>query len=227
MLTKILMGSDDEATNPTLSGGHIDLLAQRGWQRTLADGETLYCPGDRHEHFFVVLGGKVLIVDGDGAAACIVAEQGPGKFLGEYGLLVGGRGLMTNVASGTTRLLCVPVTRLLDVVASDAVLSETILRALLLRRAILVGEGLGVKILGDPAEPYTRELAEALARWRVPYSLIDAADAHDSTGSVLRQFAVSPQDLPLVALGQRVLRRASRSRRGRLRRFRRTRDRHR
>ena len=87
MLTRILMAPDDEATNPTLSGDHLDLLAQHGSQRTLADGETLYRPGDRHENFYVVLDGQVLIVDGDGAAACVLAVQGQGKFLGEYGLL--------------------------------------------------------------------------------------------------------------------------------------------
>jgi thioredoxin reductase (NADPH) len=209
MRRQILMAPDDEATNPTLSGEQIALLARRGHEQVLADGEVLYRPGDRYEQFYVVLEGEILVVDGEGEMARVLAEQAPGKFLGEYGLLVGGPGLMTNVARGATRLLCVPIPALLDLVGGHAVLSETILRALLMRRAILVGQGLGVKVLGDPRDAYTRRLAELLTRWRVPHCLVEAGGADGSAMSLLPGFAVSPQDMPLVALGQRVLRRPS------------------
>src|SRR5215467_2260509 len=98
MRRQILMTPDDEATNPTLSGEQIALLARRGQETLLVDGEVLYRPGDRYEHFYVVLEGKILIVNGEGEEARVLAEQESGKFLGEYGLLVGGHSLMTNVA---------------------------------------------------------------------------------------------------------------------------------
>jgi thioredoxin reductase (NADPH) len=207
MRRSILMSPDDEATNPTLSAAQIALLARSGKELTLKDGAVLYRPGDSYEHFYVVLEGEILIVDTQAKHPRILAEQGPGKFLGEYGLLVGGLGLMTNLARGSARVLRLPVARLLELVANDAVLSELILRALLMRRAILVGEGLGVKILGDPRDDHTRTLVEMLTRWLVPHSVMALEDRAADTFPP--ELSVGPGDLPLVVLGQRVLRHPS------------------
>lgn len=206
---EILMEDDDEATNPTLSEEHLALLRARGHERILGDGELLYRPGEAHVYFYGVLDGEILIVDGDGQDASVVAELGRGKFLGEYGLLVGGLGLLTNVARGTTRLLCVPIPALLELVAGHAVLSETILRAFLLRRAILVGRGLGVKVLGNPRDLQTRVLLDFLARSRVPYKLVEIDEAAAGESMLLPNFAAGVRDMPLVILGGRVLRRPS------------------
>src|SRR5215469_13578553 len=200
------MEDDDEATNPTLSEDHLTLLRARGHERILDDGELLYRPGEAHEYFYAVLDGKILIVDDDGQDASVVAELRRGKFLGEYGLLVGGLGLLTNVASGTTRLLGVPIPALLELVAGHAVLSETILRAFLLRRAILVGRGLGVKVLGNPRDLQTRRLLDFLARSRVPYKLVEIDQAAEES-TLLPHFAAGARDMPLVILGSRILRR--------------------
>jgi thioredoxin reductase (NADPH) len=203
------MEDDDEATNPTLSEEHLAQLGARGEERTLTDGEVLYGPGEPHEHFYVVLDGEILIIDGETEEGRVIAELGRGKFLGEYGLLVGGLGLMTNVARGKARLLCVPIAVLLDVVASDAVLSDTILRAFLLRRGILVDRGLGVKVFGDPRDPETRRLLDFLARSRVPHGLLEIEDADAGPSTLLSHFTAGEQDTPLVVLGGRVLRRPS------------------
>jgi hypothetical protein len=122
---EILMEDDDEATNPTLSEEHLALLGARGEERVLANEELLYRPGEPYEHVYVVLDGEILILDGEREDARVIAELGRGKLLGEYGLLVGGMGLVTNVAGRGTRLLCLPIPMLLELVASDAVLSET------------------------------------------------------------------------------------------------------
>jgi CRP-like cAMP-binding protein len=106
MVREILMEPHDEAMNPTLSSAQRALLAGQGRELVLTDGEVVYHAGDPYQHFYVVLAGEILIVDGEPGeeGARILAEMGHGKFLGEYGVLVGGLGLMTNVARGATRL---------------------------------------------------------------------------------------------------------------------------
>ena len=199
----ILMDDDDQSTNPTLSAEQLALLGERGYERSLADGEVLYRAGEPYENFYVVLEGHVLIIDGDTNDGRVLAELGPGKFLGEYGVLVGGLGLMTNAANGCSRVLCLPIPELSRLVASHAVISELILRAFLLRRAILVGRGLGVKVFGDPRDSVSRSILDYLARNRVPHNLIETDETSLTT---LDAFAVTVRDLPLVALGGRVLR---------------------
>jgi hypothetical protein len=48
MLRQILIVADAQATDPMSSGEQIALLARRGQERMLADGEVLYLPGDRY-----------------------------------------------------------------------------------------------------------------------------------------------------------------------------------
>lgn len=192
--SEYLMRGDDSAANPALSEEEIALLAPLGRERSLVDGEILYEPGDPLEAFYVVLAGEIWIEDGPPEQRYVVSRQRRGQFLGEYGLLTCGPAYMTNAAHGPTTLLCVPVTALLEIIAGQQVLSETILRALLIRRGVLVGERLGVRVVGSNASPSTRRVVEFLARNRIPHGLDDIDSSDDQI---------------LVALGNRVLRNPS------------------
>jgi CRP-like cAMP-binding protein len=124
-----LMRGDDAAANPALSEEEIASLGARGTERRLRDTEVLYQPGELLDVFYVVLEGEIWIEDGRGDDLRVVSRQRRGNFLGEHGLLTGGPAYMTNAAHGDTTLLCVPVPELLEVVAHQPVLSETIMRA--------------------------------------------------------------------------------------------------
>jgi thioredoxin reductase (NADPH) len=63
--------------------------------------------------------------------------------------------------------------RLRELVANDAALGDLILRALLLRRSILLGLGTGFRIVGSRFSPDTRRLREFAARNRLPHRWID------------------------------------------------------
>jgi CRP-like cAMP-binding protein len=97
----------------------LALLGARGEERVLADEELLYRPGEPYELVYVVLDGEILILDGKRDDARVIAELGRRKFLGAYGLLVGGMGLVTHGAGRSTRLLCPPIPMLLELVATS------------------------------------------------------------------------------------------------------------
>ena len=49
----------------------------------------LFCEGDRDCGFFVVLEGKVAVVQETAADPRLIAVHGPGRFLGDLALLTG------------------------------------------------------------------------------------------------------------------------------------------
>jgi thioredoxin reductase (NADPH) len=204
-LHEILLRDDDGAANPRLTDVDVELLGVRAKVIELADEQVLYHAGQIPAGFYVVRSGSIGIEDRDDGRRRVLAELNPGNFLGELGLLTGGLTLLTNVARGPTTLLCVPLDALREVVAANEQLSETILRAFLMRRATLVGHGIGVRVVGDPAAPATRRTIDFLSRNRVPHALIELAATPESA-VLLHSFGATAEHTPLVLLGDRILR---------------------
>ena len=94
---------DLDGAFPRLSERQLQTLAAHGERRQARPGEVLYREGDERCDFFVVLEGKVAIIDGFGGAGRVVAVHGPGRFLGELGLLTGQAAFLTAVVGGTGR----------------------------------------------------------------------------------------------------------------------------
>ena len=86
--------------------------------------------------------------------------HGPGRFLGELGLLSGQAAFVTTAAVRDAEILAVPVERLRHRVARDTVLGDLILRAYLHRRSMLIGLGAGFRIIGSRYSPETRRLRD-------------------------------------------------------------------
>ena len=71
---------------PRLSVEQIERLATQGQRRATRAGDVLYREGDHQCDFYVILDGSVAIVtDHGGPAEHVLAEHGPGRFLGELG----------------------------------------------------------------------------------------------------------------------------------------------
>jgi thioredoxin reductase (NADPH) len=195
---------------PRLSQEQIDRLAAHGERRRVDAGEVLYREGDRSCDFYVVLEGKVAIVEAEGTdQERIVAVHGPRRFLGELGLLTGQTVLLTAVVREPGEVLVVPVAQLRALVASDQALGDLILRALLLRRELLIGLGTGFRIIGSRFSDDTRRLREFAARNRLPHHYIDV-ERDPSAEALLRDLHVGPHETPVVILrGSQVLRNPS------------------
>jgi thioredoxin reductase (NADPH) len=194
---------------PRLDDAQIAVLADRGTKRATHAGEVLYAQGERTQEFFVILSGMVAIVDGADGEEQIVRVHGPGRFLGELGMLEGQPAYVGAVVAEPGEVLALPVSALVELVTSDPVLGDLILRAYLIRRSLMIGMGSGLRIVGSCFSPDTKRLLEFAARNRLPHKLIDL-EKDEQAEVLLRRFGVAVEETPVViAPGAAVLRNPS------------------
>jgi thioredoxin reductase (NADPH) len=185
---------------PRLSDAQVDMLAAQGERRPTKAGDVLFREGDKEYDFFVVLAGKVAMVEDDEPGQRLIAVHGHGRFLGELSLLSGQAAPYTAVVREPGEVLRVPVGRLREMAVANPALGDLLLRAYLMRRSILIGLGAGFRILGSRYSPDTRRLREFAARNRLPHRWLDLED--DPAAEVLlRELGVAPQETPVVVWG--------------------------
>jgi thioredoxin reductase (NADPH) len=200
---------DLQGAYPRLSDAQIAALAALGQRRPTQAEQVLFAQGDRDCDFFVVLDGKVAVVEGRGTPEeRIIGVHGHGRFLGELSLLTGLGCFYSAVTIEAGEVLAVPVDRLRQLVARDPAFGDLILRAYLLRRSILIGLGVGLRIIGSRYSPDTRRVRDFAARNRLPYRWLDL-ETDPSAEALLTQLGLAPQDTPLVILHGQLLRNPS------------------
>jgi thioredoxin reductase (NADPH) len=199
--------ADTYGAYPRLSEGHIAKLTAVGRRSRVTRKETLFLAGDRNSEFFVVLEGLVAVVeDYGGAQPRVIGVHGPGRFLGELGLLTGEAAYYGAVAATDSQVLAVPVDRLKELIATDPPLGDVILRAYLIRRSLLVGLGVGIRIVGSRYSPDARRLRDFAARNRLPAQWLDLED-DPGAEALLSELGVTPEETPIVILyGRQLLR---------------------
>ncbi|HKR50085.1 MAG TPA: FAD-dependent oxidoreductase [Pseudonocardiaceae bacterium] len=198
-----------EGAYPRLDQAQLDTLEPYGERRPIHAGEVLYAEGDPSESFYVILAGRVAMVEGYGTDdQRVVRVHGPGRFLGELSLLTGQTEFFTAVALEDGEVLVVPFDGLRAVVSRDPALGDDILRACLVRRTLAIGLGVGFRIIGSRYSQDTRRLRDFTMRNRLPHRFIDLED--DPTAeNLLCQFGIGPDETPVVVWRDRVLRNPS------------------
>jgi thioredoxin reductase (NADPH) len=191
---------------PRLSDDQIATLKAGGTSRAVTRGETLVREGTRTNNFYVILTGKVAIVTTDEWGEChILRVHGPRRFLGELGDLEGQAAFYTAEVVEEGEVLVVDAQLVRTLVAHDLVLSDLILRAYLLRRALLIEDGSGFRIIGSCFSPDTTGLREFATRNRLPHRWIDL-ERDKEAERLLRRFGIAPHDTPVVIWGGEILR---------------------
>ncbi|MGW6357673.1 FAD-dependent oxidoreductase [Streptomyces sp. NPDC055092] len=195
---------------PRLTPEQLQVLAAHGERRRTAEGEVLYREGEPFREFLAILSGTIEILhDHGGPDERTVAVHGPGRFLGELGLLEGQAAFDTAVVREAGEILAVPVERQRALVGRDPVLGDLILRAYLGRRYLLIGLGAGFRILGSCYSPDTLRLREFAARNRLPHRWLDLEKDKEAE-ALLRRFSIRPEETPVVLWkGEWVLRNPS------------------
>jgi thioredoxin reductase (NADPH) len=198
---------DSHGGYPRLSDEQIATLSVHGGRRRAEAGEVLFHEGDERYDFYVVLEGRVAILQGSDQIddETLIAVHGPHRFLGELSLLTGQAAFFSAVALEPSELLVIPVERLRQLVTQDTALGDLILRAYLIRRELLIGLGVGFRIVGSHFSPDARRLREFAARNRLPHRWIDVED-DPAAEAMLRSLGIAPKDTPVVIWGRDVLR---------------------
>lgn len=195
---------------PRLTPEQLEYLTAHGERRRTAEGEVLYREGQPIREFLAILSGTVEILHVHGGPGeRTVAVHGPGRFLGELGLLEGQAAFDTAVMRQAGEILAVPVERQRTLVGRDPVLGDLILRAYLHRRYLLIGLGAGFRILGSCYSPDTLRLRDFAARNRLPHRWVDLEKDKEAE-ALLRRFAIRTEETPVVLWeGDKVLRNPS------------------
>src|SRR3954462_3375334 len=201
---------NDDRTWPTLTGGQLERIAAHGRTRKVERGEVLIALSKKIPLFFVVKTGTIEAVQPTRTGDLIVTVLTAGEFSGEVSILSGRRSLVTLRVGEPGELVELGRDALLQLVQTDAELSEIFVRAFLLRRVALIERGRGdVVLVGSNHSSDTLRIKEFLTRNAHPYSMIDP-DKDSDVQELLDHFQFSIAEIPvLICRGVTVLRNPS------------------
>ena len=201
---------DPDVANPTLGEAEIQALEPFGTRVRLHDGDPLLQAGVRRGGFFVVLEGAVEVLDRTGDTPRPIAVHGAGQFTGDIDILTRRASLVSACARGDTELLRVGSSDVRRIISTQPALGDTLLRAFIARRELLVSLGLsGIRLLGTQGSRDAFALRELLTRNQVPFTWIDV-DEEPGIGEMVQHLGIEREDLPALIIGDRpVLRKPS------------------
>jgi len=184
---------------PVLNEQELQRIKRFGELRTFEPGESLAAAGRRSAGVMVILSGSVKVFrrDVSGVEEHIVTYA-PGGFLGGLEQLSGRPSLVDAVAEGAVSALVIAPDRLRMLFISEAVLGERILRALILRRMLLLEAGAGGPVIvGSPDDRDVLRLEGFLRRNAHPQQTLKAGE--DPEANVLiERFHIEASELPVV-----------------------------
>ncbi len=203
------VGRDADVAWPLLDPSAVGEIAAFGSQVAVEAGQMLYRAGGEPPSFFVVIEGEVEIVR-EGDDEVVIAAHGPGRFVGELNLLTGQRPYLSARVSRAGRVLSVEPEQFRRLMDTKPDLSDTIFQAFVARRELLRSGGAAgaIRLIGSRFSPEALALRAFANRARLPHTWIYIEDL-DDVGAYLGGLGVAPEDVPVVVMGEVVLRRAT------------------
>ena len=185
---------------PSLSIGQFAILERYGEHRHIDAGTVLFMQGERHISMYVILSGKVEISRGSAVETHIIGTHGPGSFTGEAGTLAGRAAIASGRAVTDCEVIVIDESALRTLVISEADLSETIMRAYILRRmAFIADEGGGLMLIGSQDDAETLGLRSFLARNGQPSAYFDI-HLHPESAAMMARFGITADETPAVIM---------------------------
>lgn len=181
-----------------LTPEQVGRLRRFGEVRRYDDGDALLRAGETGHGLSVVLSGGVDVRMRQGGEENLIVTHRPGNFLGELAQLSGRPALVDAFAVGPTEVIAIPPHRLRAMLASEAVIGERIMRALILRRVGLIETGAGGPvIIGEDTNADVLRLENFLTRNGHPHSRLDP-QTDSCARTLVERFQVAPEELPIV-----------------------------
>jgi thioredoxin reductase (NADPH) len=184
---------------PRLDPAEIERVRRFGEVRTFATGERLETAGEVAPGFVVFLAGTVAVTHRDhlGADQPIVTYA-PGNFMGELAQLAGRPALVDAAALEPVEALIIPPERLRALMIAEAELGERIMRALILRRVLLLQTGAGGPIIvGRADNGDVLRLQGFVRRNGHPHQLLDP-ETDATAKALIERLHIDAGQLPIV-----------------------------
>jgi thioredoxin reductase (NADPH) len=184
---------------PVLEAQEVERMRRVGELRTFDKGEALATSGQRSPGVVVVLSGRVRVsrTDVSGVEEHIITH-GPGGFLGGLEQLAGRPSLVDARATEAVSALVIAPERLRTLFISEAILGERIMRALILRRMMLLEASAGGPVIvgyGDDRD--VLRLEGFLRRNAHPQQTFNAAVDLEAK-ALIERFHIDASQLPVV-----------------------------
>lgn len=192
------MAAIDEVAFPKLTDAEVALVKPLAKRCDFADGQIIFQAGHADVDLYVVESGRMVIrnpMDADR----VIATHEPGHFSGDIDLLTGRPVIVTAVAQGPTRLLCVPHSQLRALLNRVPTFGEKLILAFTRRRELLSRmDTLGLRVVGPGRCRDTNTVREFLYKNFVPFTWFDT-----ETEAGRRMFATlgSPRKSPVIDCG--------------------------
>jgi len=197
---------DPKHAFPTLTAAQIDRMAARGRRRPTTLGEVLYDAGDKSIPLFVVTSGELQVVRPE-PGDTLIATHARSQFSGECAVVTGRSSIFRVRVSEPGEVIQLDRDELLNLVQTDAELSEILLGAFLQRRLGLIAGSLGdVVVLGSMHDSGTLHVRQFLTRNGHPFRYVDL-DRDTDAQEMLDRFGAGVPGIPIVICrGQAILR---------------------
>jgi thioredoxin reductase (NADPH) len=194
---------------PKLADAQVERIATVGRKRKVAEGEMLIKQGDLAP-FFVVLSGRLDIIQPTDKGELTIVQHQPGEFTGELNMLTGRRSLVCARMGEAGEVLELSPEEMQAIVQTDVGISQVLMTAFIFRRLELIANHVGdVAVIGSPHSPGTLRIKEFLTRNGHPYTYLDL-DKDSGVQEMLDKFKVRVDEIPVVICrGSMVLRNPS------------------
>lgn len=191
-------GSRYHQVYPTLNDRQLIIVERYGERRKLKAGDVLYAEGERHIPMFAILSGTIEASRASFHGPEVLGQHGPGTFTGEVGTLAGRAAAATTRAVTDCEVLVIDEESLRSLVIAEAELSETIMRAFILRRvAFIQAQHAGLMLIGSRASAHTHHLRHFLSRNGQPTAYFDIVE-HAEAAELLTRYEATEADIPVV-----------------------------
>jgi thioredoxin reductase (NADPH) len=192
------MAQTEEVAFPRLTEAEVALVRPLARTCDYEDGQTVFHAGQADIDLFVVVSGKIEIQNPTDGHQVIVVHD-PGQFSGDIDVLTGRPVIVTAVARGATRLLCVPGNHLRALLNRVPSLGEKLMTAFTRRRELLSRSGtLGLRVVGPGRCRDTSMVREFLYKNFVPFTWFDT---ETEEGKLAQAALGSPQKTPAIECG--------------------------
>jgi thioredoxin reductase (NADPH) len=183
---------------PKLTQVQMDRLRHFGLVRDLDADAIVFEQGESHVPFFVLLSGRMAIVQPSAGTERVIVVHEAGEFTGETNMLSGGRTLVRGRMLTPGQVLEIAPAALRAIVQTEPELSDVLMRAFISRRLQLIEFGQGdVVVLGSRHSAATLQIREFLARNGHPFSYLDLERDLDAQ-QMLERFNICTEDVPVV-----------------------------
>ena len=183
---------------PYLTEAELAMVKPFATARDYADGETVFHVGQADIDLVIVESGEVEIRNPTDDHRVIVVH-GAGQFAGDIDVLTGRPVIVTAVARGKTRVLCIPGSQLRALLNRVPSFGEKLMVAFTRRRKLLMQTGvLGLRVVGPGRCRDTNTVREFLYKNFVPFTWYDS-DVEE--GQRMLEAMGSPRKSPVIECG--------------------------